>query len=140
MGRLKVIMAQLKVIIITALEDLQTVNNSLQAGADGYLTKPINPAECLAVLKLAMRTRAQCRKESNTFRFSGRSTSGVRKNNPLLTDRENEIMALLEEGFLDKEIADKLGISYSTVHFHLHNIFPKFGARQSVPTRGAHSP
>ena len=37
-------------------------------------------------------------------------------------------MALLAKGFLDKEIADQLGISYSTVHFHLHNIFPKFAA------------
>ena len=39
-----------------------------------------------------------------------------------------QIARLRLEGWTNLEIADQLGISYSTVHFHLHNIFPKFAA------------
>jgi DNA-binding NarL/FixJ family response regulator len=38
--RLKVIMVQLRIIIVTGLLDIDTMNKSLQAGVDGYLTKP----------------------------------------------------------------------------------------------------
>jgi len=126
--RLKVIMVQLKIIIVTGLLDIDTMNKSLQAGADGYLTKPAGVAQFLAMLKLTVRSRAQCRAESNGLQAKDRSAAGALEINSLLTARETEIMALLANGFLDKEIADKLGISYSTVHFHLHNIFPKFAA------------
>jgi DNA-binding NarL/FixJ family response regulator len=129
--RLKFVMPQLPIIIITGLLDLDTMNHSLQTGADGYLTKPVSAAQCLAMLKLSVRTDAQCQKEMNRLRVSDRGAAGMERK-PLLTTRENEIMVLLAEGLLDKEIADKLGISYSTVHFHLHNIFQKSAAENRV--------
>ena len=130
--RLKVIMVQLKIIVVTGLLNIDTMNKSLQAGADGYLTKPAGAAQFLAVLKLTVRSRAQCRADSNGLQAKDRSAAGALENNSLLTARETEIMALLARGFLDKEIADNLGISYSTVHFHLHNIFPKFAAGNRI--------
>ena len=42
-----------------------------------------------------------------------------------LTKREQEILALLANGFLYKEIADQLGISLSTVRAHLHAVYEK---------------
>ena len=130
--RLKVIMVRLRIIIVTGLLDIDTMNKSLQAGVDGYLTKPVGVAQFLAVLKLTVRSKAQCQAESNGLQASDRRAARALKNNSLLTSRENQIMALLAKGFLDKEIADQLGISYSTVHFHLHNIFPKFAAGNRV--------
>ena len=130
--RLKVIMVQMKIIVVTGLLDIATMNKSLQAGADGYLTKPTGAAQFLAMLKLTVRGRAQCRAESNGLQATDRNASAALENNSLLTARETEIMALLAKGFLDKEIADSLGISYSTVHFHLHNIFPKFAAGNRI--------
>ncbi len=53
--RLKAIRPQLKIIIVTGLLDLDTMNKSLQAGVDGYLTKPAVGAQFLAVLKLPLR-------------------------------------------------------------------------------------
>src|SRR5205823_12247151 len=44
-----------------------------------------------------------------------------------LTQREHDILNLLSKGFLDKEIADALGISLWTVHGHLKNIYEKLG-------------
>src|SRR6266700_3647465 len=59
--RLKAIRPQLKIIIVTVLLDIDTMNKSLQAGVDGYLTKPVSAAQLLATLKLTVRSRAQCR-------------------------------------------------------------------------------
>jgi DNA-binding NarL/FixJ family response regulator len=42
-----------------------------------------------------------------------------------LTQREHEVLALLSKGQLDKEIAERLGISIYTVHEHVRNIFEK---------------
>src|SRR6266516_1855828 len=92
---LKVIMVQLKIIIVTGLLDIDTMNKSLQAGADGYLTKPAGVAQFLAMLKLTVRSRAQCRAESNGLQAKDRSAAGALEINSLLTARETEIMALL---------------------------------------------
>jgi len=45
----------------------------------------------------------------------------------MLTDRQNEIVALVSRGLQNKEIAHKLGISKNTVKIHLENIFSKTG-------------
>ena len=46
---------------------------------------------------------------------------------PLLTEREQDIVRLVTQGFRNKEIADKLSIGEQTVKNHLHNIFDKLG-------------
>ncbi len=49
----------------------------------------------------------------------------------LLTDRQREILALLGEGLLKKEIADQLGISYATVDEHVAHIYERLGVRNA---------
>jgi RNA polymerase sigma factor (sigma-70 family) len=61
------------------------------------------------------------RKVVNHFRQIKQPSSEVEK----LTKREQEILALLAQGFLYKEIADQLGISLSTVRAHLHTVYEK---------------
>ena len=51
---------------------------------------------------------------------------------PLLTDREAEVMALIVQGFINKEIANRLNIAPSTVITHRKNIMEKLGARSLV--------
>ncbi len=46
-----------------------------------------------------------------------------------LSPREREILALLSEGFLYKEIADRLTVSYSTVRTHIERIYQKLHVR-----------
>jgi DNA-binding NarL/FixJ family response regulator len=59
--------------------------------------------------------------------FSKSRESGPRREKPLLSDREKEIVQLVAQGFRDKEIGEKLFISEQTVKNHLHNIFDKLG-------------
>src|SRR2546422_962738 len=53
--------------------------------------------------------------------------SGPRREKPLLSDREKEIVQLVAQGYRNKEIGEKLFISEQTVKNHLHNIFDKLG-------------
>jgi DNA-binding CsgD family transcriptional regulator len=57
--------------------------------------------------------------------FSKSSEAGPRREKPLLSDREKEIVQLVAQGFRNKEIGEKLFISEQTVKNHLHNIFDK---------------
>ena len=59
--------------------------------------------------------------------FSKSSESGPRREKPLLSEREKEIVQLVAQGFRNKEIGEKLFISEQTVKNHLHNIFDKLG-------------
>ena len=102
---LKDVLPEIKVVILTEWEDARAIQESSLAGASAYLLKPVTAAQCLA-----------------TVRFT------VRKIQPtLLTQREMEVMRCLAQGLLYKEIAEKLGLSYSAVHKHQHRIFLKLG-------------
>lgn len=59
--------------------------------------------------------------------FKKSSDSGARREKPLLSPREKEIVQLVAQGFRNREIAEKLFISEQTVKNHLHNIFDKLG-------------
>ena len=59
--------------------------------------------------------------------FSKSSDGGPRREKPLLSDREKEIVQLVAQGYRNKEIGEKLFISEQTVKNHLHNIFDKLG-------------
>src|SRR5260370_14503156 len=57
--------------------------------------------------------------------FSKSSESGPRREKPLLSDREKEIVQLVAQAFRNKEIGEKLFISEQTIKNHLRNIFDK---------------
>jgi two-component system, NarL family, nitrate/nitrite response regulator NarL len=59
--------------------------------------------------------------------FSESLESGPRREKPLFSDREKEIVRLVAQGFRNKEIGEKLFISEQTVKNRLHNIFDKLG-------------
>src|SRR5207249_4704587 len=89
-----------------------------------------NGAECIKlltklkpdILLLDNRMTAEVMKA-----FSKSSEAGPRREKPLLSDREKEIVQLVAQGFRNKEIGEKLFISEQTVKNHLHNIFDKLG-------------
>ena len=73
--------------------------------------------------------------------FAKSSDGGPRRDKPLLSDREKEIVQLVAQGFRNKEIGEKLFISEQTVKNHLHNIFDiagRFGPVGACALR--HSP
>jgi len=126
--RLKILTPQLKIIIVTGLLDVETMNESLRAGADNYLTKPVVVEQCIAMLLHTVSHRGPEAEKPGESRRSCGTGPDAPKNGCPLTTRENEVMLLLAEGFPYKLIADQLLISFSAVNQHLQRIYRKLGA------------
>ena len=107
-------------------DDDDHIFNALQSGASGYILKRTSPAQILEAIsdinaggspmssEIARRVVAMIQQK-------GTPTQEVE----VLTEREKEILDLLAQGYLYKEIAEELFISKLTVKKHIHNIYEK---------------
>ena len=111
--------------MFTVYENDEKVLQALQAGASGYLLKRTSPERILESIKELNQGGSPmssniARKLLNIFIYEKKITK-----KQILTDRENEVLQLLADGLLYKEIADRLGIVHGTVRQHIHNIYEK---------------
>jgi DNA-binding NarL/FixJ family response regulator len=122
-----------KVLVVTASEGAQPLLDAIAAGAAGYLTKRCTGEELRqAVITvhgggsiISPMLAGHLLKEYS--RAARGDASGV---DPLLSEREHEILRLLALGHTDKEIAAQVCISPRTVQNHLTNIRTKTGLRR----------
>jgi DNA-binding NarL/FixJ family response regulator len=124
--KLKTLLPKTQFIMLTAYKDGDAIFNALMAGANGYLLKQTPPKELLAALREvcaggAPMTSQIARKIVEEFR-QARTPVGATEG---LSTRELEVLEFLSQGYLYKEIADKLQISYRTVSTHLEHIYGK---------------
>ena len=120
----------LKIVVLTVYEDANRIFEALKSGADGYLLKKTDPEELLASVREVMKGGAPMSSEVaarvvSYFHQKGKAHSDTES----LSPREFEVLSLLATGQLYKEIADKLGISYETVNYHIKNIYQKLHVR-----------
>ena len=98
---------------------------SLKSGAFDFLEKPFNDNQIVDLALRAMQLHKSRAQETNS-----RSAIGARF--ATLSGRETEVMDLILEGWLNKQIADRLGIAMRTVEVHRARVLQKTGARNSV--------
>lgn len=119
-----------RVIVLTATEDDNDVVRAMRLGARGVVLKQ---SATDLLLKSILKVQSgeiwlDNRMTAEVMRaFSKSSEAGPRREKPLLSDREREIVQLVAQGFRNREIGEKLFISEQTVKNHLHNIFDKLG-------------
>jgi DNA-binding NarL/FixJ family response regulator len=123
---IKAALPLLQVIVLTVYDDADKVFEALRAGASGYLLKRSTTEEILEAIREVRSGGAPmsmqiARRVVESFRPEGRPAGEL----DVLTPREREILGLLAEGGLYKEIAKSLGLSTSTVRVHLHSIYTK---------------
>ena len=111
--------------MFTVYETDEKVLQALQAGATGYLLKRTEPKRILESIKELNQGGSPmssniARKLVNIF-----LNEKVKTKKEILSDRENEVLQLLADGLLYKEIADRLHIAHGTVRQHIHNIYEK---------------
>lgn len=127
--RLKPLLPQTQFVMLTVYEDADHIFQALAAGASGYLLKQVPRAELLAALKDVHEggspmTSKIARKVVQAFqpRPTGSDTAE-------LSPREQELLNLLAQGYLYKEIADAMKISVGTVNTYIRRIYEKLHVR-----------
>lgn len=129
-ARLKQVLPQAQVIMLTVYEDTASIFSALKAGACGYLLKRSSPGEILDAISNvctggAPMTSEIARKIVMTFQSPAPEPAAK----ATLSAREQEILELLSQGKVSKEIAEQLAISYHTVRVHLKHIYEKLHVR-----------
>lgn len=112
---------EIPTILLAAEWNVRTVVDSMRAGADGFLTKPVNPDELWESVSHALS------KATETY-LKKRMAAGDRARIESLTPRECEIVTLVVSGLLNKQIADRLGLALVTVKVHRARIMQKLKA------------
>ena len=114
-----------KILVITVYDHKPVVLQALAAGASGYLLKADHIDTILRGIAEVLAGGAPL--NSHIARMILTTFNAVTPTTPEtdLTDRERETLSLLVKGFIKKEIADQLGVSYHTVDTHVRNIYSK---------------
>ena len=114
-----------QVIALTSFKDKGLVQDALQAGAIGYLLKDVSADELAQAIRAAHAGRATLSPEAAQALV--RTATKLPMPGHDLTKREREVLALLVEGLSNKQIADKLVVSPSTIKSHVSHILAKLG-------------
>jgi len=127
---LKPMLPKTQVVMLTVYENTDLIFKALSAGATGYMLKQTPSNELLAAVRevhaggspmsghIARKVVASFQQSTDSAREFG-----------LLTTREQQVLEHLAKGFLYKEIANAMSISYDTVHTHIRKIYEKLHVR-----------
>ena len=125
-ARLKYLLPELHILILTVYNDNDQIFKALEAGASGYLLKRSPPEEIIRAIRDVNEGGSPmsaeiARKVVQSFQKSAPANPDIQS----LTPREAEILGFLAKGYASKEIALQLGIGYDTVCGHLGKIYGK---------------
>jgi FixJ family two-component response regulator len=112
---------EIPIIFITGHGDIPITVQAMKAGAVDFLTKPFREQELLDAIHKALNRDRQRREQTS-------EVANLRLRYEELTPREREVMALVTQGLLNKQIAAELGASETTVKIHRGQVMRKMGA------------
>jgi FixJ family two-component response regulator len=109
------------IIFITGHGDIPMTVRALKAGAIEFLTKPFRDQDILDAVRIAL-------DQDRARRDSAGKTCNLRLRFEALSPREQEVIALVTTGLMNKQVAAEVGLSESSVKVHRHNAMKKLGA------------
>src|SRR5664279_1775341 len=112
-------LAGLPLILISAQDDRSSVRKGMASGADDYLTKPFSAEELIQTVESRLQRLEQGSNTSILTSFLQRQLKEQ------LTERELEVLSLIGQGMVTKDIAAALDLSPKTVSAHRQNIMEK---------------
>jgi DNA-binding NarL/FixJ family response regulator len=136
--KLKTLLPQTQVMMLTVYEDTENIFNALAAGANGYLLKRTPTKELIEAIREVQRggspmTTHIARMVVQSFQktLTAGPPAGASQGGDIsdLSEREQQVLDLLARGLIYKEIADKLNIGYETVHTYIRRIYEKLQVR-----------
>ena len=113
-----------RIIVLSQSDDPRDIYRAIAAGVSGYLLKSATLEEIATGIRMVAAGGASLDKHVARYILDTMQASPS-SSAPILSDREREILALLAEGLVKKEIARRLGIGYATVDTHVSHIYAK---------------
>ena len=116
--RLNELGSTLPVVFLTGHADTPTTVRTMKAGAEDFLTKPVESEQLLAAIERALARHATARTARNRL-------DDMRKLMAALTPREKQVFGLIVRGRLNKQIAHELGTTERTIKAHRQQVMEK---------------
>lgn len=114
-----------RVIMLTMFDDHDKVFKAICAGAAGYLLKTTPGEKITEAIREVLEGGAPMNAQIARMVLDRFAALSAPKEDYGLTEREREVLQLMVNGLIKKEIADKLSLSYHTIDTHLRNIYQK---------------
>ena len=123
-GKLTEMTPDVAVVVLTVFSTKEKVLDALNAGAAGYLLKSATPQEIIRGLRGVLDGGVALSPEiaKTVLEVMNKSKQPDRFG---LSEREMDVLKLLADGLVAKQIANDLGVSYFTVNFHVRNLYKK---------------
>ena len=123
-----------KVIYLTMNPDPEVAAEAFRRGASGYLLKTCTIEELVTAVRRVLRgmTYMSSRLSNETVSYLRRQSKMPVGEEERLTDRQREVLQLLAEGKLMKEVGSILNMKTRTVAFHKYRIMEALGARSNA--------
>ncbi len=117
-ARLKQVKPDVKVLMMTGLPEMNFIERSREAGADGFVYKDLSLEDLVDVIRRTM-------EGEKIFPLDQPVEFTLEKME--FTNREEDILYLICEGLSRKEVAEELGLTENTVKWHFNNLLTKTG-------------
>ena len=134
--RLKPKLPATQIIMLTVYQNTEHIFNALAAGATGYLLKQTPPDELLAAIRNVHEGGSPM--SSHIARKIVQSFQRPTSPEEDLSPREAQVLDLLAKGYLYKEIAETMKVTYATVHTHIRHIYEKLHVRSRTEAVAKH--
>lgn len=121
-GRLNELGSTLPIVFLTGHADTPTTVRTIKAGAEDFLTKPVESEQLLRTIERALARHATVRGERHRIEEMQTLVSA-------LTPRERQVFDLVVRGKLNKQIAHELGTTERTIKAHRHQVMEKMRAQ-----------
>lgn len=133
----KISKGAIKVLILSMHADNHHIKRCFEAGANGYLLKDFDKIELFAAIDKVMKNEIYTSKTVSAILATNYINQEFSKNNQAIakveiTKREKEIIELISAGYSNKEIAEKINVSISTVDVHRYNILKKLNVKNTA--------
>lgn len=114
-----------EIIVLTVSDEKMKVFNAIAAGASGYLLKTSSVEDIAQAIRDVLAGGSPLTPQIARYVVSAMNARQTTTPETTLSEQEKAILDLLSEGYLQKQVADQMGISAHTVDYHVRKIYKK---------------
>lgn len=132
--RLKEMLPQIRILILTVHEDESLLREAIRAGASGYIVKRAVESELIDAIRAVWHGNLYVHPAMTHALLKDLTPEPVTQKMPLepLTPREIEVIGLIAQGYTNRQVAESLNLSVRTVESHRSHITSKLGLRSRL--------